>query len=345
MRAWSLLTLLMLAFGIFCFAGGFERPPMDVIQRGYRGLGMVQIVNPRRLEDKLAQNKIPDPQPTVDPAGTPSSEAYENVKVLGDVDSAEFIRLMAAITDWVAPQQGCNYCHSEDGNFASDALYTKVVARRMLQMVRNINGNWQTHVNGTGVTCYTCHRGQPVPANVWFHEPGRVRAAGLLGNDAGQNDPIRGPDNSSLPYDSFTPFLEQDNNIRVVATTALPGTDHKSIKQTEWTYALMTHFSTSLGVNCTYCHNSRSFFAWDQSTPQRSTAWYGIRMVRDVNNDYLNSLHGVFPPYRLGVLGDVAKVNCNTCHQGAFKPLYGISMLKDYPELGAAKPAASASAQ
>ncbi len=31
MRAWSLLTLLMLAFGIFCFAGGFERPPMDVI--------------------------------------------------------------------------------------------------------------------------------------------------------------------------------------------------------------------------------------------------------------------------------------------------------------------------
>ena len=69
-------------------------------------------------------------------------------------------------------------------------------------MVRNINADWQTHVNGTGVTCYTCHRGQPVPANVWFNEPGRLRAAGLLGNNAGQNDPIRGPDNSSLPYDS-----------------------------------------------------------------------------------------------------------------------------------------------
>ncbi len=40
-----------------------------------------------------------------------------------------------------------------------------------------------------------------------------------------------------------------------------------------------------------------------------------------------------FPAHRLGVLGDVAKVNCTTCHQGVFKPLYGESMAKDYPEL------------
>ena len=64
MRAWSLLTLLMLAFGISASPAASSVPPMDVIQRGYRGLGMVQVVNPRRLEDKLAQNKIPDPQPT-----------------------------------------------------------------------------------------------------------------------------------------------------------------------------------------------------------------------------------------------------------------------------------------
>ena len=37
--------------------------------------------------------------------------------------------------------------------------------------------------------------------------------------------------------------------------------------------------------------------------------------------------------------GDVAKLNCATCHPGAFKPLYGVSMLKDHPELagGAAR--------
>jgi photosynthetic reaction center cytochrome c subunit len=95
----------------------------------------------------------------------------------------------------------------------------------------------------------------------------------------------------------------------------------------------MMHFSKSLGVNCTYCHNSRSFAVWDASTPKRTTAWYGIRMVRDLNNDYLLPLKATFPAHRLGVLGDVAKVNCATCHQGVFKPLYGTSMAKDYPEL------------
>ena len=99
-------------------------------------------------------------------------------------------------------------------------------------------------------------------------------------------------------------------------------------------------------MNCTYCHNSRAFFAWDQSTPQRATAWYGIRMVRDVNNDYLDSAARGLPALPAGrARATCAKVNCSTCHQGVYKPLLGVSMLKDYPELGAAKPAASASAQ
>jgi photosynthetic reaction center cytochrome c subunit len=58
-------------------------------------------------------------------------------------------------------------------------------------------------------------------------------------------------------------------------------------------------------------------------------------MVREINNSYLDPLVGVFPDNRKGELGDVAKTNCATCHQGAYKPLFGASMLKDYPELGA----------
>jgi photosynthetic reaction center cytochrome c subunit len=95
----------------------------------------------------------------------------------------------------------------------------------------------------------------------------------------------------------------------------------------------MISISQSLGVNCDFCHNTRSFAVWDSSTPKRTTAWYGIRMVRDLNNQYLVPLTGHFPAQRLGLLGDVAKVNCATCHQGLFKPLYGQSMAKDYPEL------------
>jgi photosynthetic reaction center cytochrome c subunit len=138
---------------------------------------------------------------------------------------------------------------------------------------------------------------------------------------------------SSLPYDPFTPFLEQANTIRVQGITALRTTNMSSMKQTEWTYALMMNFSQSLGVNCTYCHNSRSFTDWDQSTPQRATAWYGIRMVRDLNTNYLDPLHGTLPPARLGPEGDSPKVNCATCHNGVYKPLFGVSMAKDFPEL------------
>jgi photosynthetic reaction center cytochrome c subunit len=313
---------------------GCNRPPVESVQRGYRGTGMDQLYNPRVLAAQTVQNQAPAALPASTPGGPLASTVFKNVQVLGDVDVAEFTRLMVAMTNWVAPQQGCAYCHA-DGDLASDVLYTKVVARRMLQMTQQINGNWRSHVAGTGVTCYTCHRGQPVPANVWFADAGPKQPLGVAGNRAGQNWPAPMVGLTSLPYDPFTPFLDQSNEIRVVSTTALPSGNHKSIKQTEWTYALMMHMSQSLGVNCTYCHNTRSFAAWDASTPQRGVAWYGIRMVRDLNNNYLDPLSGTFPTNRHGPLGDGPKIDCATCHNGIFKPLYGANMLKDYPELGA----------
>lgn len=319
-----------------------QLPPIVTVQRGYRGLAIEQVINPRDLPAQVALNAVPPVVDPVPPDGTPSSEVYQNVQVLGDVDSAELTRLMQAMTEWVAPEQGCAFCHADGEELSSDSLYTKVVARRMLQMTRHINTDWTAHVGATGVTCYTCHRGQPVPANIWFTNPGPPHAQGMAGNKAGQNMPAPAAGYASLPYDPFTPFLKEDNGIRVVSTTALPEGNRHSIKQTEWTYSLMMHMSKSLGVNCTYCHNSRSFSAWDQSSPARSTAWHGIRLVRDVNNTFLESLSGNFPPNRLGPLGDVPKTDCATCHQGAFKPLFGASMLTDYPELrGPGTPAAT----
>ncbi|MCW6507293.1 photosynthetic reaction center cytochrome PufC [Lichenifustis flavocetrariae] len=310
----------------------FQRPHADVVQRGFRGTGMDQVFNKQDLAVKAYANQLPAAEPAADLTGVPASQVYQNVKVLGNIDAAELTRLMTAMTTWVAPKQGCAYCHNLN-NLASDELYTKVVARRMIQMVWHINSDWKTHVAGTGVTCYTCHRGQPVPAYVWFNNPGPPQALGELGNRAGQNAPTLAPGLASLPYDPFTPFLEQNNDIRVISTSALPDTDHTSIKQTEWTYSLMMHFSNSLGVNCTFCHNTRSFAQWDQSTPQRATAWYGIRMVRDLNQNVLAGLRDVLPAHRWGPLGDGPKVNCATCHQGVYKPLYGGSTLKDYQEL------------
>jgi photosynthetic reaction center cytochrome c subunit len=313
-----------------------ERPPMDSIQRGYRGTGMAQIYNPRFVAAELAANKIPASLPPLGTGGPKAGSVYKNVQVLGDVGVGEFTRLMASITTWVAPTQGCAYCH-DVSNMASDSVYTKVVARRMLQMVQHINTDWKPHVAETGVTCYTCHRGQPVPPNIWFNNPGPVQAGGFAQVPAGKNHPTAVAGETSLPFDPFTPFLEQDKDIRVVSQTALPSTDRQSIKQTEWTYSLMMNFSQSLGVNCTYCHNSRSFTDWDQSSPQRATAWHGIRMVRDLNNAFLDPLHATFPTARLGPEGDSPKVNCATCHNGVYKPLFGVGMAKDFPELTAGK--------
>jgi photosynthetic reaction center cytochrome c subunit len=56
-------------------------------------------------------------------------------------------------------------------------------------------------------------------------------------------------------------------------------------------------------------------------------------MVRDLNNEYLNPLQAAFPPARLGPDGDSPNVNCATCHNGVYKPLFGAAMAKDFPEL------------
>jgi photosynthetic reaction center cytochrome c subunit len=321
---------------------GFERPPVQTGQGGYRGTGMDENYNPRTLAALHEANALPATLPPLGASGPPASAVYKNVQVLGGLSVGQFTRLMASITTWVAPKQGCAYCH-DTKNMAADTLYTKVVSRRMLQMVQHINADWKPHVAATGVTCYTCHRGQPVPAQIWFNEAGPEHASGMAEAYFGKNQAAGSVNDSSLPYDPFTPYLEHATPIRVQASTALPTGDQQTIKDTEATYGLMMHISQSLGVNCTFCHNSRDFGDWSQSTPQRVTAWYGIRMVRDLNNEYLNKLHDVFPPNRLGPLGDGPKVNCATCHQGVYKPLFGASMLAGFPELaGAVKPAAAA---
>jgi photosynthetic reaction center cytochrome c subunit len=183
-----------------------------------------------------------------------------------------------------------------------------------------------------------------VPSNVWFVDPGPASAQGAAASHAGKNLPAPVAGLTSLPNDPLSTFLDAPNEIRVISDSALPEGNRHSIKQTEWTYALMIHMSKSLGVNCTYCHNSRSFTSWDQSTPQRATAWYGIRMVRELNHDYLDPLASTLPDARHGPTGDGPKVSCATCHQGAYKPLFGNSMVRDFPALvGPAAPAAALS--
>jgi photosynthetic reaction center cytochrome c subunit len=274
---------------------------------------MEQITNPRLYAARLAANKVPVAPPPAE-AGAPG--AWQNVQVLTDISAGEFTRTMTVVSEWIVPNDWvdpkdikrankCAYCHNL-ANMASDEIYTKVVARRMFQMTRDINANYTNHVQQTGVTCYSCHRGNAVPQNIWFYTD--------------QNQPYR--------------YFVDRPDVRVQSASFVPSNDNRSsIKQTEYTYAVMLHMSNGLGVNCGFCHNSRQWSDWSQSTPQRMTALRGARMVRDLNSNYLVPLQPTWPKERLGPHGDGAKLLCATCHNGVNKPLYGQAMAKDYPAL------------
>jgi photosynthetic reaction center cytochrome c subunit len=325
--------------------GGCEVGTKLTSQYGPNGASLMQV------SDKSSAPQVgvvPEPPYPLTPdmlTGPKASESYQNVKVLGDLSTEEFNYTMASLTNWVSPDDGtvtnggCTYCHNVE-NMASDEKYTKIVARKMLQMTRAVNTQWKPHfalsanasAGNAGVTCWTCHRGKPVPVYNWSSAVPDPK--GMMRNKHGQDTPgLTNIAYASLPYDPFTAYLEGKENIRVGATKPLPSDHVVSIGRTEKTYALMMHMSTGLGVNCTYCHNTQGFGDWSHSSPQRVSAWYGIRMVRDINNNYINSLIGVWPANRLGPAGDPKKVYCATCHQQINKPLGGYPMLKDYPGL------------
>ena len=245
-----------------------ERPSPTSVQHGYRGTGMVQVYNDRILDERTMANEIPVSLPAASADGPKAGQAYQNGQVLGNLSVAQFNRLMVSMTSWVAPEQGCTYCHNP-ANFAADDKYTKVVARRMVQMTQHVNADWKPHVADTGVTCYTCHRGKPVPEQIWFKEEPQNLRADFIGDRAGQNIAAASVGSASLPSDPFTPYSPTNLDIRVNGPKPLPCENRHSIKPPEATYRLMAPLSTSLGVNSTYCHNPPALPRWENSTPHR----------------------------------------------------------------------------
>jgi photosynthetic reaction center cytochrome c subunit len=344
----GLAASLLLSLGLVL--AGCEAPPPETKQVGFRGVAMEQVKNPATVAALAALNEKPEVIPPGDNTGPRASQIYQNVKVLGDLSETEFTRIMVAMTAWVAPGgvagsdegQGCSYCHNLN-NMADETKYQYKTARRMISMTREINSTWSSHVGATGVSCYTCHRGMPIPANTWFAGGGKagepaVMTTPFAGARNGQNTPGVNVGFASLPTDPFSALIEKAGTIRMTGITALPTRTGETLATTEQTHALMMQMSTGIGANCTFCHNSRAFSEWKDAPPQRVIAYHGIRMLRDVNTNYLAPLNTTYPAAKLGPEGDAAKAFCATCHQGVQKPVNGAAMLGDYPELGAPRP-------
>lgn len=252
--------------------------------------------------------------------------------LLADLTVENYERLITAMRVWTG---------IEDLLEPGLENYQTVVARSMIQMTQELNEFWGAKVNqnpgerNVGVSCYTCHRGEAVPSHVWF-KLGDVNMA-AAGWSANQNRATVQSQFTALPSDALEKFLLENNAINVHdldARVSRADRNPATIQDTYRTYALMNYFSNALGVNCTFCHNTRAFYDPVQNTPQWTIANLGIVMVQEINNDWLVPLTEEFPAERLGpVFGDVAKVACATCHKGYQQPMHRLDMISDWPEL------------
>jgi len=132
--------------------------------RGVSGVAMTALFAGALLlipVNIVAQSAPPPGQaaPPMDIRGKTASQYYKNVKVLKDIPAIDIHPAMEYIM--VGLGVGCAYCH-DVRHFDNDDKPQKKTARNMIQMTFALNST--IFDNQLRVTCYTCHRGQPLPA-------------------------------------------------------------------------------------------------------------------------------------------------------------------------------------
>jgi photosynthetic reaction center cytochrome c subunit len=93
--------------------------------------------------------------------GKTAEQVYKNIKVLTGTPASQLNQAMHLIEG--ATGMNCTVCHVE-GQFDKDDKAPKATARKMMQMVMDLNKN--SFDGKQVVTCYTCHHGSPVPSAV-----------------------------------------------------------------------------------------------------------------------------------------------------------------------------------
>src|ERR1700675_3460538 len=90
------------------------------------------------------------------PEDKPVEQVQKNIQVLKGMPSSQLLPVMHFMRTSLGVR--CDYCHvAENGKYWMDDKPAKQTARRMLQMVFDIN---KANFGGrTVVTCNTCHRG------------------------------------------------------------------------------------------------------------------------------------------------------------------------------------------
>jgi hypothetical protein len=90
-----------------------------------------------------------------------AEQKFKNIQIFKGLPATQLDPTMAFIAGSLGVR--CSYCHASNG-FEKDEKPTKMTARRMIQMVFDLNkGSFN---NQGAVSCYTCHRGKPTPISV-----------------------------------------------------------------------------------------------------------------------------------------------------------------------------------
>jgi photosynthetic reaction center cytochrome c subunit len=308
------------------------------MQTGPRGTGMhvAEFVNEVQTADPTIADMLTAADITPEMVAEVSDAALANVPpALEGIPEDRYAELVVAMRSWT----GIPDLMEDPEN------YQTAVAYSMVEMVQNINENWIGHVQANaevGVNCYTCHRGEAVPSEIWFRL-GPVHARAAEGWSAVQNRVTMQSQFTSLPSDALEAYILNYEIVQVhdleAHVDAYPDEGIQTWQHTERTYSFMNYWSNSLGVNCVFCHNSRAFYDAAQVTPQWATASLGLSMIQEMNELWLVPLEGVYPENRLGpVFADAPKAACKTCHKGYQQPLQGTNVIADWPELGAIEP-------
>ena len=115
----------------------------------------------------------------LDQGDKPAEQAFTNIQVLKGLPGSQLMTVMHFIRTSLGVR--CDYCHvAENGKYGLDDKPAKQIARRMIQMVFDINR--EKFGGRTVVTCNTCHQGQtqppPVPSIGQGAFPNTTRADG-----------------------------------------------------------------------------------------------------------------------------------------------------------------------
>ena len=90
-----------------------------------------------------------------------AEQLFKNIKVLQGLPEHEFLPSMRLYS--AALGVDCEFCHVEPDRSA-DTKVMKLMARRMITMTLELNKNM--FAGTQSVTCYTCHRGDLIPAKL-----------------------------------------------------------------------------------------------------------------------------------------------------------------------------------